>query len=78
MSPLKIRLLLELYASARPDLEFPAGQWFAPAMRMAFSDFRLAGLIQPGVQQDADWGAVNEALTPAGYALVKRLKEINP
>lgn len=49
MSPLKITLLLRMYARPTPNADLPQRQAFAPAMAKALADFQRLDLVKPDV-----------------------------
>lgn len=80
MSPLKIILLMRLYACKYPLDGYTPAQASAPAMYAAFVDFHRDGLLLPDVTLEGlRRGACPvEKLTEKGEALVQKLKAIEP
>lgn len=86
MSPLKIKMLLELYCSAVPFDGMPARQVHAPAMIDAFAFFQVNHLLIPGVTHAEVVAAKPPKpgslfrgwLSPKGEALVARLRAVDP
>jgi hypothetical protein len=80
MSPLKLALLLRAYSSARPNMDLPTRQAFAPAMMQAVHEFRARDLLRPEVHTAmlvTGWlnerGAYHLLITPKGEALAQRI-----
>ncbi len=77
MSPLKIKLLLDMHCLVRPLAGVPQEQAFAPAMRDALEYFTLAGFVQSGVtlyELRAGQLPARAYLTAKGEALVAHIK----
>jgi len=79
MTPLQIEALLRLHTHVDPFDGFTYDQKHSRAMRECYTLFHEWGLIEPWVEIDLRWGAVEaERLTARGKALVNRLRAVQP
>lgn len=81
MTPLEIQLLLNLYVSPAPAINYPSQQRTAPAMREAFYKFQTLGILKPGMTHERimlEVEEVEDPLTVKGMLLVERLMEVQP
>lgn len=82
MSPLKIMLLLRMYALPHSNADLPHEQAFAPAMLDAVASLKARGLVADWVTPDLLFDRSNTTLTQyltyKGHYLVSRFLEIEP
>lgn len=79
MSPLKIILLLRIYADFTPNYSEPEAYAFSPSMQMAVEDFKARGLIYPSTTLEMlRKGGPHKVLTAEGKKLVERLMAVEP
>lgn len=81
MTPLEIQLLLNLYVSPAPAINYPPQQRMAPAMREAVYKFQMLGILKEGVTYESvmiKMEEIDPPLTAKGMLLVERLMEVQP